>query len=418
MRALLYGLGALRAVIRARDLQCHQLTVLSAVSGGAIGAAFAASRVNLSSATLAEYDEKVLKPAVWTVTHRSLMFGGRQVWVVALAALAALAGGMLVGVCGFGLDTIPRVAVAGAAICAVPPILSFRGLAIERSMRDVLFGHDQPITDVDSGTHLVLQTTDLTSGEATYLTSRGVSSYRWGEAPGAGPSLVRAARSAATFPVVFGPVRMRSPAFTGGHEKAPGHLWFVDGGIYDNMGSEWLLNEKRTDKGVYMIVVNASRNLVTQRFPFYLPVIGELATLKREMDVQYDATTAPRRRWMRDLFRFGARTGTLVAIDKRLTAWVRSFLDGPEPRRGRALAMKAVMDAAPGRAAFASWPDTNSAVKTNLGKVRLGSARDLVRAGYLGTAIQTHILDDWPAPEEMDPDALMNWLGDQPPTAS
>lgn len=415
VRALLFGLGALRAVIAAREqIPGAKLSLLVGVSGGALGAAFAASRIDLSTATVAEYDARVLRPAAWTIVHRSMMFARWNVWAVLSGALGVVGGGAVVALCA-PLPWPLRIGAFVAGIAAAAPVASRRGAAIERSIRETLFGGDKPISEVDGGTHLVLQTTDLTSGEATYLTSRGITSWRWGDAPSGDLSLVHAARAAATFPVVFGPWRMKCPPFVREPDEddedvtsPPKTLTLVDGGVYDNMGSEWLI--RRAGPGICKVVVNASQNLPPHDSIYGIPLIGDVLSFIRERDIQYDATTAPRRRLLYETEAHSSG-GATIAIEKDIRKWAAKFVGKGDEMSGRAEALVRGMDLAAEPGIWARWAKENPAVGTSLGKLPLQTARDLVCAGYLATAVQMHILRVWPAPEHLDPNQLMPWLG-------
>src|SRR5687768_1602531 len=99
VRALMFGLGALRAVIAARDQRPgSKLSLLIGVSGGAIAAAFTASRVDISQTNLDEYDTKGLRPAAWAIPHRSMMFAGKQAWAVLGGAAGLVGGGLALAV--------------------------------------------------------------------------------------------------------------------------------------------------------------------------------------------------------------------------------------------------------------------------------------------------------------------------------
>jgi hypothetical protein len=222
-------------------------------------------------------------------------------------------------------------------------------------------------------------------------------------------SVVAAALASAIFPIVFGAFCLRNTFPCAGKPKSPKILSLVDGGIYDNMGSEWLINTVHTPADVYKIVVNASRNLAPRTGACGIPIIGDVRTLLRERDIQYDATTAPRRRWVHALFT-AKTSGTIVAMDKCITEWVRSFVHGGDPRGQRAAAILAAIGSARAVETMEAWPNANSSVPTGLGKVSMQDAHNLVRAGYLATAIQTHILEDWPPPETVDLNQLMPWL--------
>lgn len=416
VRAFLYGLGALRAVVGAQTAN-RKLTTLVGVSGGGIAGAYATSRQDIGTATLATYDEQVLRPAVEAVTRRSIMFGAWQFWLVALASVSLLVATVALAVHGLGLPAFLRGVLAALAFVLFLVIFGARGWAIEQGLRRVLFPKRQTLRDVDGPVQLVLQTTDLNSGEATYLTSRKVSSKRWGEDAGTTVELVRAVRATATFPIVLPALQLSGLRLLGGLEKrAPKRLALVDGGVYDNMGSEWLLNPDRTADDVYKIVVNASRNLQAHTARFSVPGWSELAVLLREKDIQYDSTTAPRRRWLRDLFKHRIQTGTLVLIDGHLQRWVNSFSSFSDARGERARALL------PGltrhSAVWQRWYEENGSVGTHLNRLDRRRAADLVRAGYLATAIQTHVLEAWPAPVALDPAEVLPWLDGEAPQTS
>jgi predicted acylesterase/phospholipase RssA len=406
VRAMLFGLGALRAVVRASG-DDRKLTVLAGVSGGAVGAAYAASRLDIGNTTLETYDTEVLRPVLQTVTTRSIMFATGHVTAIIVGVILALFGAVVVGAFGLGLPGYARILVVLALLLVAILIAGWRGIAIEASMRSVLFPANPGLQEVDGQAHLVLQATDLGSGEATYLTSRGVRSWRWGDADARDLRLVRAARAAATFPGVFPALHLGPFAFSSGADpKPPKRVALVDGGVYDNMGSEWLLSETRTLRAAYKIVVNASANLSTVRGGFGVIGLGELSVLKREKDIQYDGTTAPRRRWLQALFDVGHFDGTLVRIDGNLREWVQKYAGRGDERARRAQNMAEAMDAIADPTVWERWAQENRRVKTAFGKLCPAVALDLARAGYLAAMIQTHVLEGWPAPETCDPEKL------------
>jgi hypothetical protein len=326
--------------------------------------------------------------------------------VVTAVALLLTIAGFVVSFHGLWLPTPARAAAALVAFLAVPLIVNLRGPAIEAAMRAALFPGDPGLTQVDDSTRLVLQTADLGSGEATYLTSRGVSSWRWGEASAGTISLVRAARAAATFPGLFPSLHLSGLEFTGGRQAAPKRTALVDGGVYDNMGSEWLMNRRRTPSSTYLILANASGNIGIRRSGFGWPYIGGLMVLKREIDIQYDATTAPRRRWLHRLFIAGIEHGTIVRIDGSIHRWVRSFAGGDDDRAHRAKAILTMLTQRGDRSYWLKLANANAKVATSLSKLAMEDAERLVLCGYLATAAQLHILENWPAPDLFDLKAM------------
>jgi len=459
VRAMLYGLGALRAVVAGLG-PAWRLTDLASVSGGSIGAAYALP--HLEPPNLAAYDRNVLEPAIRTMTNRSLMWCTPRVWGVLalLMLLSGLAAGLALGGTRIWGAVLPAVAaawlfaddryfdprrrhafyaavlalVAGgfaligssadlsgwwraggtlATLVAVVIVFGWRGAAIEHGMMRALFPAQQTLAAVPRAPRLALTATNLDSGEPLYLTPDALISWRWGTAaPGALP-LVRAVRASATFPGVFPALHLPHLIFSG-KERAPDRLALVDGGVYDNMGTEWFLGRRRDGtrrwQGDYLVVVNASRNLPPVRGGFGAFGLGELKVIMREQSIQFDAATAPRRRWLLDLFKQRDPAGTIVRIDKNLHLWVSQFVAGNahDARGARARAVHAKMDATPDAGIWKRWADDNGAIGTHLDLMPRDQALDLVRAGYLSTAVQLHILEDWPEPERYDPATLFD----------
>lgn len=461
VRALLYGLGALRAVVAGVE-RGARLTALAGVSGGGIGAAYAAGRLDLATATTASYDAEVLRPAFQTITQRSLMWGTWHLWAVlagvlllvtsgaafalgwiepwpvvpaALAVVLVLlvlavfprprerligivvilpAAGAALAICRMDLHAGVRLAVVAVAMALAVVVFGWRGAAIERGMRAALFPTNPPLTAVQGRTRLVLIATDLGSGEATYLTPGGVISWRWGRASARSIPLVRAARATATFPGAFPALHLGGLRFEHGRGPAPKRLALVDGGVYDNMGTEWYLRQgpERARRDVYTVVVNASRNLAPRTGGFGTFGIGELRVLAREQGIQYDVATAPRRRWLLSLFKRGTPPGTIVRIDKNICTWVEQFApaDTGDARAVRARAMLARLRGVADPGVWERWATANPSVPTSLDRVSPATAADLVRAGYLATAVQLHILAGWPEPESVDAAGLFPWM--------
>lgn len=478
VRAMLYGLGALRAVV-AGITATRDLTVLASVSGGSLAAAFAFARLDVAdpAVTPDRYDADVLGPGYRTVAARSLMWGTFHAWLIlgAVMIVSALVAGFALGASGWAKIVVPVAAglgwtalavfyfrrrretvyavllalVAAAAgfgaaawdigawlrllaivvvLALAVAVLSLRGAAIERGMRAALFPAAQfpeppLLQNVKTAATLVLTATDLASGGDLYMTPGGIESGRWGSAPAGKLTLVRATRGSASFPGILPPLRLPSLTFSRNGRptpNAPRRPALADGGVYDNLGSEWLLSHTPVD--AYLIVVNASRNLAPQRSRFNLFAVGEIAALLRMESIQFNATTAPRRRWLTSMFRQAERTGitdqdarngTIVRIDGNLFTWVESFAragqtDGRAERARAVLArLKAVSDDPSWWAALA---ETNAAVPTSLDRLPSAVARGLIRLGYLSAAVQLHVLQGWPAPESVDPRTLFATL--------
>jgi hypothetical protein len=200
----------------------------------------------------------------------------------------------------------------------------------------------------------------------------------------------------------------------------------LEGGVYDNMGTEWLLNiaERMRDgtpppavKPVdEAIVVNASAgDDIIQRRLVTVPFVGEIASLLAVKDVMYRQTTAVRRRLLdvryriaqqRDADRSGkpvsrdALPGTTIQIDRSPFELPKAFSKGRDERAGRAqAALKALeQSVATGDASkyWAAETEANRTVKTTLSRIDPDRAESLIRHGYVLTMVNSHVLLNYP----------------------
>ena len=190
------------------------------------------------------------------------------------------------------------------------------------------------------------------------------------------------------------------------------HFKLTDGGVYDNMGTEWplRLHERRQEAGAppglldadEVVVVNASAGWsgVISRKSLNTPLLGEIASLLAVKDVMYDQTTSVRRRLLN--LRFQATLpddepllGTTVQIDRSPFAVPRSFMNGGDDKATRANAAIALL----GADTESRWADevsANAAVKTTLSKMDPERAVSLIKHAYALTMVNCHILLNYP----------------------
>jgi predicted acylesterase/phospholipase RssA len=471
-------------VVRALEHSPDSLAVVASVSGGSIGSAYAALRmdIGLDGASTDAYDRDVLGPAYRALTTKSMMWRSRFLWVL-LAIEAMLVGaivgfavpaGTIVGFVSAGLLAAvvvglvflgllghvlfhwrrPEVyaavvvAVLAAVVCFLAWLpempwwadlictlvclvalligLRLRGDAIEMGIEETLFegltGAGRKLNDLKATAPPVFTSTNVNLGEAMYL-QPGEVYGGWGTADPGDLPLVRAVRASANFPGAFPPVMLPTYKYELTPEQQkyprrldppPKHVALMDGGVYDNMGSEWLINH--TEFSDYLLVVNASRNLLQKNGGFNTFVLGDKTVLTRDMDIQYDASTAPRRRWLLAMFREAQRTGItgrdarrgmIVRIDGNLLDWASTY-EGHDARATRATKMVAALsENGRDRDWWQKIADLNSGYGTTLDIVDADDARRLIRQGYLQTAVQLHVLEDYLEPESLSPDDLL-----------
>jgi hypothetical protein len=195
-------------------------------------------------------------------------------------------------------------------------------------------------------------------------------------------------------------------------------MLLTDGGVYDNMGTEWPLNLRaRARSGAApeppphevdeLVVVNGSAGAdVNPRKSVTKPVLGELTSLLAVKDVLYDQTTAVRRRLLDARFvatRAGVTdptvvlAGGMVQIDRSPFELPKKFAKGHDELAERAnQALDRLGRGAAEEEAWAADAEANRHVKTALSKIPADRAARLMRHAYVLTMVNMHVLRNYP----------------------
>ncbi len=404
-RASLFGLGAMLYLIDAR--KGPELSNISSVSGGSLTNGYIGLRTDLTAVSPREFWDE-MRPFARQVALKGSLFAYPPTYLL-LAAVAIMAVPALL----LSLILCPGwlallVVVAAAFLCGA--LAQLRSLIAAKSFDSVFF-RGAPLSDMhDSVTHVVCAT-ELQTGLSAYFAGSFVYNYecRWG-APGDLP-LARAVQASAALPGAFNVVSL--PVSRHGFPGTPpiSHFKLTDGGVYDNMGTEWplRLSDRLKEDGApadlpgadEVIVVNASGGWrgARKQVSVNKPLVGEISTLMAVKDVMYDQTTSVRRRLLDRLFRVasesGGLRGTTVQIDRSPFAVADSFTDGDDDlakRAGRALELLRDED----RDAWDDEVKANAGAKTTLSKIPRDRAVSLMRHAYLLTAVNCHVLLGYP----------------------
>ena len=291
-----------------------------------------------------------------------------------------------------------------------------RGWMVERAFDRALYRGARLgaiFADVDH----VICSADLQTAEAVFFSGRFIHSYRLGWGRPGDLRLARAVQSSAALPGAFHPRRLCTSALGFERPAAVKRMLLSDGGVYDNMATEWPVRlAERVREGSpptptphvcdELIVVNSSAAQgVRSRRSVDIPLLGELTELLAVKDVLYDQTTAVRRRWLNLRFQVARApdgalpgvaplAGTMVQIDRSPLALPRQFQDGDDEfaRRARAaIAHLAVVS-------DAEWEQdarVSRSVKTALSKIPAETAARLLRHAYALTMANAHVLLDY-----------------------
>ena len=267
-RASFYCLGILRYLAEAGHLP--HLSCISAVSGGSIAAAAIGDRWDAflkAGATSEAFLREVDKPFRDAVTHKSI----RRRWIF-------------------------------ASIAALVPFSGGRGGALARVLAHNLYGHKR-LSELPERPEFIFTSTDLSKGHAFRAAPRYLGSWDYGYiTTPTSVHLGTAVAASAAFPPSLAIVELRTRGMQFPKDSPPRRLSLVDGGVYDNLGLEWIQGWKPDSlrppgavKPTFTIVANAS-GILEPNDRRYHP----WSALGREFAIQYQQTLSLRARWQYD----------------------------------------------------------------------------------------------------------------------
>lgn len=330
-RATVFGLGALLAIA---DVGMHRRTLsISSVSGGSIanGAVMVGPDFGTSSP---EEIEAHIGSLVAAVAQRGVLQGGAPAtkgYLLGLIVAGVITGLGVVATIVAAVGGWPIVFGVAAVITLVAGMIAWtlfgqRSKRVEGAVDLELLGHRKTTLAEQQArnlsVHHVICTTELQSGKAFFFSNRMV--YGWKFGGSLRPSdlpLATPVQASACVPGAFRPREIElgvlglSPTAAAPGQPAVARIVLEDGGVYDNMADEWEyrfanrverwpeLATVQAHAARTMVVVNASEGWESLR-----PVSGggvkfEIAGLLRSQNVQYDVSTAHRRKALADMFR-------------------------------------------------------------------------------------------------------------------
>lgn len=410
-RAALWGLGGLLYLVDAGvgpSIGC-----VSSVSGGSLTNGWVGQQVDLHSVAPDDF-RKHVRPVARAAATKGTVFAAPLTWayLVLMVAIAAATVWSAMVISGW-------LVVVGLVVLGW--LAQQRGWVCARSFDRALF-KGGPLSGLHTAVDHVVCATELQSAEQLFFSGRFVCSYRhgWGR-PGDLP-LARAVQSSAALPGAFTPsvLRARRHEFVDGEHAGAKRLLLSDGGVYDNMGTEWLVGVGDRNRqwaahrpGLHepsvVVVVNASAGLEwTERRSPRVPLLGEVRSLLAVKDVMYDQTTATRRRLLMRRFWAAERTvtppmpepvlsGTLVQIGRSPFELPNRFRHGRDDRAARARAVLDALAAEP--ESEADWDRVarlNAGVGTTLSAVGAEAGARLLRHAYALTMANAHVLLGYP----------------------
>jgi hypothetical protein len=423
-RASLFGLGALLYLIDAD--KGDQLGSVASVSGGSLTNAYFGTKVDLSTIDSEAMWDKA-KDFAYQIARRGTLWAAPQTYAYLVSIALLVVAAIIVSCrCPWWAIVLAWVIALGLGGWA-----SQQRSAVVASAFDTTLLRRAKLASMKDKVSHVMCATDLQMGQNVFFSKAFVYSWRSGWGTPGKMRAAQAAQASAALPGAFSVVSLPLRRF-GLPEKRvvalnrnpPRNFKLLDGGVYDNMGSEWLLNiQDRLSEGNppvelqtvdEAVVVNASAgDEVIDRRWVKVPFVGEIFSLLAVKDVMYRQTTAVRRRLLYVRYKIAedresiqpdtrvlkeALAGTTIQID-------RSPFELPDDYHGRdgfsARAEEAIKVLNAGtdgdaRTYWAAEAKVNRKVKTTLSRIKPARAESLIRHAYVLTMVNSHVLLDYP----------------------
>jgi predicted acylesterase/phospholipase RssA len=410
-RATLFGLGVLLYLADAE--QNRNVVSISSVSGGSLTNAYVGLECDYPAATAADF-RSVARRLAGQISTKGTLFAWSGTWIYVTA----------LGVSGLGIFLVwllpwywlLRLALFIVALAAWDfVLLRRRGIICGWSYASTLFrrgGSVAKLGDIrrDSIDHVVCAT-HLHAGEHMYFSGKFVYAYRFGwGTPGDLPLHVPVQASTAV-PGAFPPRWVRSARLGLHGATVPRLIALADGGVYDNMADQWFSgfeHRQGVPAGIKVpgtfIIANASASMGMEPVSsFELPLIGEVAALKRSSSIMYDNSASIRKSDLVQLFdaaaagsdcaRFGIR-GALLDIRSDPFAAAGYFSQQAAAWPDRAARARAALTRRPSD--WSSDGEWAAARPTDLSKWGVQHSARLLRHAYALAAVNLHVLLDFP----------------------
>lgn len=418
-RATVFGLGVLLALVD-QGLNTR-VGSISSVSGGSIANGIAMAGPDFGNTTVPEFEQHIA-PALGAISDRGILLGGAPATrgymrMLIVSGIVAAVAWIVCIVAVIGHWWVVAI-VAGVVALAVALFawswFGQRSVRTERAIDAELLGkRSLRLADLQASAgsvHHVLCTTELQTGTSVYFSNRLVYGYGFsGTTSPVDLPLATAIQASACVPGAFAPrvIPLKSLGLSG-----DGRLVLVDGGVYDNMADEWeygfisrarswpAVRDAQARATALLLVANASGGWNDLKPIANGRMRVELAGVLRSKDVQYDVSTAHRRRALAAMFRddddktpdgafaqitaspyditaqFATRPGREADDISRRADEARQFLDS----------QGYTVDG------WKQWARTTSGVPTTLAPLGRDTTAALFEHGYVLTMINLYVL--------------------------
>lgn len=429
-RATAFTLGTLLYLADAS--KNSEVVSIASVSGGSLTNGFVAHSCDYSEENRAGF-RKVAAELADIVARRGTLWSAPLTWVY-LAATVVTLGLLILAVCQIPSGFVASLVCIGLLLLWGGLFVSQRGRICARAFRNSLFADAKsPPRMSNLASHKVQHVfcaTEMQTAQHLYFTGKFTYSYNFGLGTSNGIALHDAIQASASFPGGF-PIRWfpsKLFEFKNKLSDRPTPKWvaLLDGGVYDNMGEQWLANAGKRLRELrsisaeiefrvpnFLVVVNASSNFrFKSSILLRIPLLNEIMALLQVSDVMYDNTTTQRRTSLFKLFTDTSGNGTpgvfvmidRSALDSAISVHKGKHFTDEQKRRANSVLEKVCVhlpmhdnDKLSDEALF--WEklaQANRNVRTTLCALGVAKTAKLMLHGYASAMFNLHIFHNFP----------------------
>ncbi|MDR2706386.1 MAG: hypothetical protein LBC02_11465 [Planctomycetaceae bacterium] len=429
-RASIFGLGVLAYLYESRKNQ--SVTSISSVSGGSITNAYLGKECNFRNVT-PDNLQKITSQLWYRLTSSGIVYAASITKIYAVFLFSVI---LLLVSCFFmpfiadAFGTMincvqtKNVHVIAVLVLFIPLIwlLSIRSKICRKAFAEILFSSpdnsELPLNSItrENVNHIICAT-ELHEGEHIYFSGNFVYSYQCGLGASDGVTLAEAVQASAAFPPLLPPIWINTVPFHFMESPIPKKLVLTDGGVYDNMGEQWIIGLTERKKKVpeienftfdanIIILVNATAGIKYSPMSRFdqVPFFGEGTSFYRIVCALFDQTTTTRRemlfsKFKRDLIEGNGVTGIMVMLTQTpftIIDWIMTTTE-PELEKQRKRAIT-ILEKLPEnyRKEWDNIKEISLKTKTTFRIINKPTAENLIYHAFILTMINAHIILGFP----------------------
>ncbi len=211
------------------------------MSGGSITNGWVGLKTDLYVAASGDFRSDIA-PLAAAVSTRGTLWSAPLTYAYLVLMIAIL---LVATVLCFPLEGVAALGVWVVALVAVGWLARQRGWVAAKALDRALFD-GAPLSRLNPNTDHVICACELQSAKDVYFSGRFIYSYPLGWGVPADLPLARAVQASACLPGAFAPVVLPIErhhfSLAGAGDDPLSRMLLTDGGVYDNMGTEWPLN--------------------------------------------------------------------------------------------------------------------------------------------------------------------------------